>query len=340
MVPPPDEEASEETVFSPAVARDPVVFPKDEEAEEDAPLPCLHTSFLDYLAIGHDAAVSEYVEMLKTHINPETVSVVPELMELFTSELALSVFVPKEWHGLKNFEPYEMNFRKDLPASLSAKARPVNPALLEAAKKECLRLCTYILVPSVSPYASALVIAMKKTAPYCRFCGDYTIINRYIIKEQRYIPNVQYEIAKAAGFSIFCDLDMTNSFHQIPLAEKTSNILSIQTIWGLFRPIFLPEGCPNNSGLLQQYVTTIFSDFLTWMIVIYDNFLVCAHNPKDLYEKCKLVLERCAEYRVTLKMAKSWVGFKKVTFFGFELEDSKVSISRERKEQIEKHLIS
>ena len=49
-------------------------------------------------------------------------------------------------------------------------------------------------------------------------------------------------------------LSVANSFHQIPISEKTSNRLSIQTPWGLVRPIFVPEGIGPASGILQKCV--------------------------------------------------------------------------------------
>jgi hypothetical protein len=45
-------------------------------------------------------------------------------------------------------------------------------------------------------------------------------------------------LTKASGYSVFIDLDWTNSFHQIPISEKTSNRLS-----------FVPEGVGPASGI-------------------------------------------------------------------------------------------
>ena len=68
-----------------------------------------------------------------------------------------------------------------------------------------------------------------------------------------------------------CDWDMKNSFHQIPLDEETSNFLSVSIPWAeKDRPRFLPAA----SMLLQRTVTKIFKDFLEWMVVIFDNFLI------------------------------------------------------------------
>lgn len=43
--------------------------------------------------------------------------------------------------------------------------------------------------------------------------------------------------------------------------KEFSDLLSVQTPWGLVRPKFLPEGVGPASGLLQHIVRTIFEDF-------------------------------------------------------------------------------
>ena len=88
--------------------------------------------------------------------------------------------------------------------------------------------------------------------------------------------------------SVFIDLDWTNSFHQIPISEQTSNRLSIQTPWGLVRPIFVPEGVGPASGILQKCVMDISSDFESWTIAIFDNLLILAHSYTDAYDKFKI----------------------------------------------------
>ena len=88
-----------------------------------------------------------------------------------------------------------------------------------------------------------------------------------------YIPNVLHSIEKAIGFKYFIDLDLTNSFHQIPLDDVTSNRLSVITPRGLMRPKFLPEGVAPASGTLQRMVMSIFADFKDWTIAIFDNIL-------------------------------------------------------------------
>ena len=59
-------------------------------------------------------------------------------------------------------------------------------------------------------------------------------INKYTNTGHCYITNVQHELTKASGFSIFIDLDWTNSFHQILLASQLCKILLLHHRQPLF----------------------------------------------------------------------------------------------------------
>jgi hypothetical protein len=82
------------------------------------------------------------------------------------------------------------------------------------------------------------------------------------------------EHPQGLGFVVFTDLDVRNAFHEILLHWETSRMLSVQTPW------VAPA-----SGVLMHTMYEIFSDFLEWTIVIFDNILVLGVDEKDCYEK-------------------------------------------------------
>ena len=306
--------------------------------EEDTPDPlAFGEDILHYLDVGVSEARREYLELLPDRVTKEFAEAVPEVMDLLRSEKAQDVFVPREWNGLK-VAPVDFVIKGDLPGRMVTKVRPIRPLLYEPARKEFDRLSTYFYEtdPSLctSPIASPLVIAPKATHPFIRFCGDYRRINEYITIPQVPIPHVSHELVKASQFKFFIDLDMTNSFHQIPLSDSASQLLSIQTPWGLVRPKFLPEGVGPASGLLQNIVREVFQEYEEWAIVIFDNFLICANDYQDAYRKLELVLDRAAEYGLVLKLKKSWFGVPQVSFFGYQVRHGSWDLSQERKDAI------
>ena len=231
-------------------------------------------------------------------------------------EKGVKVFVPNNWEGINGVEPIELSWKPDLPDRMKPPARPVNPRLFAHSEKEYRRLYKYMYRESTSPIASPLVIAPKATKPFIRFCGDYRSINSYIHIGHYKIPIVREELPKISQFSIFVDLDMSNSFHQLKLGPVTSARLSIQTPWGQVESKFMPEEVGPASFHLQSIVSKVFEDFSDWLICIFDNILLLAYDYADAYAKFERVLDRCIDRNVFLKFSKSWLGFDKANFFG------------------------
>ena len=303
-----------------------------EEAPEEAecPIPVAHEPILLFMETTHEEALKAYVDMLEDHIG-ENLKSCKEFKEILLSELAVERFVPKDWTGIKGFPPLELQFKESLPDTHPVRSRPINPRLYELAKKEFDRLCKYNYRPSTSPWAAPLVPASKNGPPYIRLCGDFKWVNPHIVMPQAYIPRVEYEIEKASNFRIFLDIDMTNAFHQFPLAPSTSQKLAIQTPWGLVEPVFMPEGISPASGHLQVTMMKMFSDFEAWSIIIFDNILLLASDQADACVKLRKFLERCEKHNVFLKMPKSWFGFSSVKFFGYKISYGKREMDADRK---------
>ena len=150
--------------------------------------------------------------MFESHVSKEW-AMNSNVLEMLSSDKAISVFAPGEWKGNSGFEPLEFIFRSDMPADHKAPYRTINAKIFQDTKKEFNRMCQYMYVDSDSPVASPLVVAPKATSPFIRICGDYVWVNQYIVAGNYYIPHVQHELERAAGFKFFIDLDLNNAFH-------------------------------------------------------------------------------------------------------------------------------
>lgn len=287
---------------------------------------------LNYLEKTHDEAVLEFHALLEQRVSDNMKRETP-VMQLM-KEKGVLVFVPTNWNGIQKIPPLELRWKDGLPDRVKPRARPINPKIWDVAKKEMTRLQGYFYRESRSPIASPLVFAPKATPPYIRTCGDYTYINAFIDNGHFYIPVVSHELQKIIRFRVFLDIDMTNAFHQLRLARLTSSRLSVQTPWGQFEPIFMPEGISPGSLILQEVVSKIFGDFEEWTIVIFDNLLILADDYQDAYRKLDIFLDKCIEYNVVLKMSKSWIGVQSVNFFGYLCTHQKYELTEERKQSI------
>jgi len=320
--------------FDPALIKSPW-SQLDSEAIEDieTPLPSSFPDALHFMEMSYEEAVEEFYSSFDKQVDP-TFASSTNVIDLLKTK-GVKVFVPQNWEGINGIPLFELDFREGLPQSMKPKARPINPKLFPAAQAEFQRLCKYFYVPSNSPIASCIVIAPKATKPFIRYCGDYVIINRYIIVGHYPIPNVQYSLEKILKFKVFLDIDLANAFHQIRIGPITSARLSVQTPWGQVQPLFMPEGIGPATGKLQQVVSEIFAEFSEWCIAIFDNLLVLAYDYDDAYRKLEIILDKCIERNVYLKFSKSWLGFQEVKFFGYVCGNSSYKLSEDRKSALQ-----
>jgi hypothetical protein len=237
-------------------------------------------------------------------------------------------------------EPVRFNFKDDMPDHWHSPIARIHPDLLAPAKKKLDHLLQHYLVPSDAPFTTALVIAPKHgpdgKPTGIRFCGAYDrTVNKYIVPTQHYIPCIEHELPKAQGWTVYVDADVAEAFHVIPIDEYTSQRLTIITPWGKYRPLYVPEGIPDGSGILQRNMDNVFHPCHEWMIVIFDNILFGADNFAQLLERLKVVLKLCQESGLTLKMKKSWFGFTEVDFFGFKISGGKINMHPSKLQKIQ-----
>jgi hypothetical protein len=305
----------------------------DEEAPEeaDAPSPSSFDIPLSYMNQTINEATLDFHKMIDRRVS-QAMTKSTEVVHMLKNKY-LPVFVPHNWTGITGISPIVIEVTGDLPPFKKPRARPINPKVLTKAHDEFKRLLGYFYAPSTSPWASCLVIAPKKTEPLIRFCGDYLEMNKYICARHTPIPNVGNEILRISSFKIFADLDMKTSFHQLPLAEESRKLLSIQTTWGQVEPIFVPEGSKPASGALQEVVRLLFGD-LDYVIAIFDNLLVLANDTADLETKLYTVLNICLKHNVVLGFKKCNIGVTEVEFFGYICSHNEYKLSDERKASI------
>ena len=96
----------------------------------------------------------------------------------------------------------------------------------------------------------------------------------------------------------------------------------------------MPEGIAPATGVLQEVVKEIFSEFSDWAIVIFDNMLILAEDFQDAYRKVEVIIDKCIARNVKLKMAKSWLGFREVNFFGYVYRHKSYQVSPDKKEAL------
>lgn len=294
-------------------------------------IPTNYGEVLNLLSTDLEEREARYRELLETHVSAEFLAIGGARQYLLGE--AVSVFAHTNWDGARNADGSnfiaKIEWKPETPDHMACRNSFVAHKLMEVVYAELDRLATYHLVRSDSPYASPLVVAAKATPPYVRLCADYKKVNEYMLCPNHPIPVVREELVRLAGYKVFADIDLTNAFHQFRLDEASSRRLAIKTPKGLYQPTFMPEGIAPASLILQNYMRNTFSD-LDNVLVIFDNILIMAVTQEELFAHLKTFIERCRHRNLHLKIDKSYIGFSKVTFFGYEISDGAYRMGSER----------
>ena len=76
-----------------------------------------------------------------------------------------------------------------------------------------------IIQPSMSPYASAIVVARKKDGKL-RMCIDYRQLNEKTRKDAYPLPRIEEALEALGGAKYFVSLDLAHGYHQLPIAKE------------------------------------------------------------------------------------------------------------------------
>jgi len=83
------------------------------------------------------------------------------------------------------------------------------------------------------------------------------------------------------------------------------------------------------------FMSEAFMEYDEWMVVLYDNILILANTDDELLERVILVITKCSELNIVLKMAKTFIGFKTIKFFGYEITDGSYELGNDRKSSVD-----
>ncbi|VDP39423.1 unnamed protein product [Echinostoma caproni] len=107
---------------------------------------------------------------------------------------------------------------------------PVEKALGEMVSK-------VVLTPvNSSSWATPIVTLLKRDGKTPRICEDYRVtVNRYLKQSSYAIVEPEDILHQLHGSKFFSSLDFKDAFLQIPLDEKSRELTTINTPFGLFR---------------------------------------------------------------------------------------------------------
>lgn len=295
------------------------------------------------LADDYDERLQAYLESIHKQVDPEFAKAIPSLMDFLKSPEAHEVFIPKTWDGIRDPTTGKVIIHKiewlTLPDARKVRVIRIRPDVVVAAKREVEKLRRIgFWVWSDSHIASTMLVAPKATDPFIRLVTDYSWLTKNFSVPKHPLKHVKDSLLfmttgdRVTGetFKVWCDLDMMASFHQLRIDDESSELLSVVTPWGQYKPTAVPEGIAPATAILQKAVDKVFQSHQHRLLAIYDNLLLAGTSHEDMFTQLKNVLATCRRSNLILKHTKCWFGVPKVKFFGYVCDAERYYLDDQR----------
>lgn len=219
-----------------------------------------------------------------------------------------------------NGPPVTLELREDATPKF-LKARSVPFALRTSVENELDRLQEQgIIEPTQhSEWATPLVVVRKKNGTL-RLCGDYRSTVNLATKASSYpLPTPEEVFSTLRGGKIFSTLDLTQAYQQLKVSESTSELLTINTIKGLYKVKRLPFGISAAPAIFQKFMESTLSG-IPGVCVYLDDVIVGGASNEEHTERLELILERLANANLRISKEKCVFAVPEVKFLGHQID--------------------
>ena len=151
-----------------------------------------------------------------------------------------------------------------------------------------------VIVRSVSPWASPIVVVPKRTAsgepPKQRLCVDYRALNSLIppVKKEFFKAKIDEIYARLKGSNIYSSFDMRSGYYHMVLSEKSRPKSAFVSSFGKWEYKRCPFGLAQAPAYFQRLVNEVLLG-LTFAFGYLDDILVYSPDMETHLEQDFLI---------------------------------------------------
>ncbi|XP_008181385.1 uncharacterized protein K02A2.6-like [Acyrthosiphon pisum] len=244
------------------------------------------------------------------------------------SKLFPSVF--KDTLGCFKHKQFELYLKDDV-VPIFCKPRVLPFSLKDKVSEELDRLVKEDIFVAVetSEWGTPVVPVIKSDGSI-RLCGDYKVTLNKFLKVDRYpIPRVNDLISIFQGARLFCTLDLSQAYQQLPLSTNSQKLTTISTLKGLFMYKRLPYGVASAPGILQREMESMLSG-IEGVGCFFDDIVVSGIDKPEVNDRLHKVLRKLDFAGLTVRKEKCEYYKTKITFLGYSIDEKGLHIPTDR----------
>jgi hypothetical protein len=173
-----------------------------------------------------------------------------------------------------------------------------------------------IIKPSCSPFASPVLLVMKKDLTW-RFCIDYRHLNAITVKNRYPLPIIEELIDELAGARWFTSLDLRAGYHQIRMQPGDEEKTAFKTHNGHFEFRVMSFGLTGAPATFQNTMNTILAPLLCKGVLVFiDDILVYSHTMEEHEQLLRQVFQLLEANQLKVKHNKCTFAQPQLVYLG------------------------
>ena len=216
-------------------------------------------------------------------------------------------------------------YARRIPYSLRG---PVEEAIKDMLERKIIR-------PSVSPWASPVVLVKKKEGSY-RFCVDYRRLNALTKTDVYPLPRIEDYLDALSGVRYFSTLDLAAGYWQVPMHPDSVEKTAFVSHAGSYEFLVMPFGLKNAPATFQRLMANVLAGLPQRVCMDYiDDILVVGQTFEEHLENLRTVLQRLREAGLKLKPSKCDLLKTEVQYLGYVVSADGIKIDPRKTQAVQ-----
>ena len=169
-------------------------------------------------------------------------------------------------------------------------------------------------VEKATDWVNALVVAEKPNGKL-RICLDPRPLNKAIKRQHYRLPTSEEIFSMMTGAQVFSKIDASNGYWQIPVDERSSDLLTFATVFGRYKFKRMPFGIHSASEIFQREMGKVIAD-IDGAVHSQDDIIIWGRNNEEHDYRLFQVLDRIRESGLKMNKSKCVFRVPEVVFLG------------------------